>query len=639
MVGHRSLLILASELTLSLSLSLCAPGSPAQEATRLPDVAQAKISATVGSDVPAYYAHPARNGFSLTNSDQDFVTDFSPQGVQVTNGDVTWSLSLLGYGYGEAFLSLAPVVPQSNSNRVEYRRGVLTEWYVNGPAGLEQGFTVGKRPPHSRPEPLTIALSLSGGLSAAVDQDRKGLSLSEPAGRVRMRYAGLTAYDIDGRELRAWLQIDGRRLLLRVDDSGAHYPIVVDPTVQLAKLTSSDGQTGNWLGYSVAISGTTVVIGAPQATVGSNTYQGAAYVFVRPQSGWVDMHETAKLTASDGAPFDYFGGAVAIDGGTVVVGAFDANLNGAPGVGAAYVFVQPVSGWTTTTETAKLTAADGAMNDFFGYSVSVSGNTIVAGEPHAAVGFNYDQGAAYVFVEPGNGWASMTQTAKLTSDGLVGDQFGQSVSISGTTVAVGAPYVALNGNFSQGAAYVFVEPGGGWADMTPTAVLTMAGGLGYQYFGTSVATSGSAVVAGAPGVNSFAGAAFVFAEPASGWANMTQTAELTSSTGVANDLLGTSVAISGNTVVAGASHAQIGVLPWAGAAYLFIMPAGGWVSMTQKARFTVAHGASYQDFGASVSISGNTVAIGGYGVNSYTGAGYVFGNSPAKRSPTFGARQ
>ena len=90
--------------------------------------------------------------------------------------------------------------------------------------------------------------------------------------------------------------------------------------------------------------------------------------------------------------------------------------------GAAYVFTEPGSGWANMTQTAKLTASDGAADDRFGDSVSISGNTVVVGAPNATVGGNSGQGAAYVFTEPGSGWANMTQTAKLTaSDGAADD--------------------------------------------------------------------------------------------------------------------------------------------------------------------------------------------------------------------------
>ena len=172
------------------------------------------------------------------------------------------------------------------------------------------------------------------------------------------------------------------------------------------------------------------MVGAPSATSG----QGAAYVFTQPFSGWTTTNETAKLTASDGLPGDNFGASVSIDGSTVVAG----SPNATSSQGAAYVFTEPFSGWTTGTETAELTASDGMPGDRFGDSVSVSGDTVAAGAPHATVGGQVGQGAAYVFTEPFSGWASTNETAKLTaSDGEAADNLGALVSISGDTVVAG----------------------------------------------------------------------------------------------------------------------------------------------------------------------------------------------------------
>ncbi len=634
MVGQRSSFTLAIILTFSLPVCLRASATRNAAPASFPISAESAVSATLGADSPAYHARRLPNGFVFTNAAQELVTTFTPRTVKIANGSSRWSVALVGYGHGDKVVPAATAIPSARKNRVEYRRGGLTEWYVNGPAGLEQGFTINDRPFGSQREQLTIALQLSGNLNAFAEKDGSGLSLSDQAGNVKLRYAGLSAYDKSGRELRLWLELREKKLLLHVDDTGALYPVTVDPTVQLAKLGASDGNTGDWLGYSIAISGSTIVIGAPQATIGSNALQGAAYVFVEPKSGWASMPQTAKLTASDGAANNYFGFSVSISGSTIVVGAMNASINSAPGQGAAYVFVEPGSGWANGNETAKLTASDGGMNDFFGYSASVSGSSVVVGEPHATVNGNLEQGAAYVYVEPAAGWSTMTETAKLTSDGSGGDQFGQSVSISGSTIAVGAPYVEVDGSFKQGAAYVFTEPAGGWADMTPTAKLTVASGSAGEYFGVSVATSGSTVVAGAPGTNSFAGAAYVFVEPGSGWANMTQTGALTSSLGSAGDAMGNSVAISGTTIVVGAYHALIGLDTWGGASYLFVMPAGGWTNMSQSSRLVISHGNSNQLFGSSVGISGQTVAAGAYGFSSYTGAGYVFGPSAPKKAVT-----
>ncbi|MGA2259786.1 MAG: IPT/TIG domain-containing protein, partial [Thermoguttaceae bacterium] len=351
---------------------------------------------------------------------------------------------------------------------------------------------------------------------------------------------------------------------------------------ETAKLTASDGAAGDTFGYSVSIGGNTVVVGARYAMVGSNSQQGTAYVFTEPSSGWANMTQTAKLTASDGAANNLFGYSVSISGNTVVVGA-----NGA---GAAYVFTEPAAGWKNMAQTAKLTASDGTG---IGWSVSISGNMVVTGARGATVGGNKNQGAAYVFTEPASGWKNMAQTAKLTaSDGAANTVFGWSVSISGNTVVAGAPEATVNGNGNQGAAYVFTEPASGWAgNMTQTAKLTASDGAANNLFGDSVSISGNTVVVGALGGIVMAGsnrqgAAYVFTEPASGWTNMTQTAKFAASDGAADDQFGDSVSISGNTVLVGANAATVGGNSDQGAAYVFATtprPPVTGVSTTQAA--------------------------------------------------------
>ncbi|MGO9602126.1 MAG: hypothetical protein ACLQAT_01750 [Candidatus Binataceae bacterium] len=369
-----------------------------------------------------------------------------------------------------------------------------------------------------------------------------------------------------------------------MEDAGARYPVVVDPFMQVAKLTASDGAANDALGYSVAISSdaSTITAGADGAKVGSNSAQGAAYVFVKPNSGWTSATDIAKLTASDGAANDELGYSVAVssDGGTIVAGARHAKIGSNSQQGAAYVFVKPNSGWTSTTETAKLTASDGAASDLFGSSLGVSGDgsTIVAGAFNAKVGSNSGQGAVYIFVEPNSGWATNTQTAKLTaSNGAANDELGYSVGVSsdGSTIASGAVDADVGPNPAQGAAYVFVKPNSGWASGTQTAELTASDGAGDNFLGVAVGISGdgSTIAAGARGakVGSNQGAAYVFVEPNSGWTTETETAKLTASDGAANDLLGQSVAVSsdGNTIAAGANQAKVGSNNEQGAAYVF----------------------------------------------------------------------
>ena len=209
---------------------------------------------------------------------------------------------------------------------------------------------------------------------------------------------------------------------------------------QTAKLTASDGAADDWFGYSVSISGNTVVVGAPVATVGDNNSQGAAYVFTEPASGWADMTQTAKLTASDGAADDGFGFSVSISGNTVVVGAAGDAVDGNARRGRPTCSRSPPPVWT---QTAKLTASDGAADDGFGGGRGFDQRQHGGGRSgNAAVSGNGGEGAAYVFTEPASGWANMTQTAKLTaSDGAaIATNSAKSVSISGNTVVVGAFY-------------------------------------------------------------------------------------------------------------------------------------------------------------------------------------------------------
>jgi hypothetical protein len=160
------------------------------------------------------------------------------------------------------------------------------------PLGLEQGFTLERAAGNSNGKPLTLSFVLSGNVTASVDAGARSLTLHKDGAKA-FRYAGLTALDADGRELRAWLEVDGNQLRVRVDDADARYPLTIDPYVQAATLTAAipcdptgvcdDGAPGDELGHSVSISAdaTTIVVGAPYKYTNS-VRTGAAYVFVKP---------------------------------------------------------------------------------------------------------------------------------------------------------------------------------------------------------------------------------------------------------------------------------------------------------------------------------------------------------------------
>ncbi|MGO9973090.1 MAG: FG-GAP repeat protein [Solirubrobacteraceae bacterium] len=627
----------------------------------LPVAAEGPISAVLGRDLPGYRVE----GLAASNPVQRFRAVFSRRGVAVVSGRMRLGLALDGYGYATAVRALAPVSPAAQANRVLYARGAVHEWWANGPAGLEQRFTVSSRP-RGGSGPLTFSLGLTGDLRARLEAG--GVSLVGAGGA--LRYGELVATDARGRALRAWFALHGRRLLVELDDRDARYPLRVDPLLaQSGELISSDGTPDGEFGGSVAVSGNTVVVGAKQQTVGSNVLQGAVYVFVEPVAGWSALGtQTAELTASDGLANDELGSSVAVSGATIVASAPGVcyevtSSNGCQGgadpfhsctnlcrYGWAYVFVQPAGGWSgSLTQSAELNASNQStgvpsqlLPATFGTAVAVSGNTIVVGDDTQPAGSTINNdGAAYVFQEPAGGWSgSLTQSAELTAtDGGNDNLFGDSVAVSGETIVVGAPghgypVLAPGTEYTQGAVYVFQQPGGGWSgSLSQSAELTAPVGAGIDELGGSVAVSGSTVAVGAPvqtvGSNLYQGAVYVYTQPVSGWSGlMTPRAELTASDGTARDSFGSSVAASGNTIAAG--EELNGQSP--NAVYVFAQPAAGWSgSLTQSAELRASNEALLDVFGDdAVAVSGATVIVGAPGhhrlgsTGSGQGAAYVF---------------
>jgi hypothetical protein len=235
-------------------------------------------------------------------------------------------------------------------------------------------------------------------------------------------------------------------------DAGAAYIFTRSGTSwsEQAKIQASDKQGGDYFGWSVAISedGTTAIVGAYGEDDTGGTNAGAAYIFTRSGTSWL---EQAKIQASDKQGGDQFGFSVAIssDGTTAIVGA-NFEDTGGTNAGAAYIFTRSGTSWS---EQAKIQASDKENYDYFGGSVSLSadGNTAIVG----AYGEDALKGAAYTFTRSGTSWS---QQAKIqASDRQQGDWFGWSIAISGdgTTAIVGARYEDTVGAMDAGAAYIF----------------------------------------------------------------------------------------------------------------------------------------------------------------------------------------
>jgi len=269
---------------------------------------------------------------------------------------------------------------------------------------------------------------------------------------------------------------------------------------QYAKLVPTDGTAGDFFGYSVAISGNYIVIGAKGDKINAFT-NGSAYVYYNNSGTW---QFDSKLIASDLTGNDYFGASVAISGDDILIGAYGDSDVGTSS-GSAYIFHNNAGTWS---EEIILTASDIASTDYFGYSVSISGS-------YAAIGAygNDDNGSssgsAYIFYDNGSSWSQTTKL--LAGDAAASDYFGYSVSISGNFVLVGSH---LNDNTvsNGGAAYLFENNAGTWSQKTKFfSSLSLSG----AFFGKSVALNGNTAAIGAEGYSangSSSGAAYVFGQ-------------------------------------------------------------------------------------------------------------------------------
>lgn len=341
---------------------------------------------------------------------------------------------------------------------------------------------------------------------------------------------------------------------------------------------------------------------------------------VTPLGTWLEQ----KVQADDGAADDSFSYSVDVSGDLAVVGAPDAAIAGVAGQGAVYVFMNSGGTWS---QIQKLSADDGADGDEFGFSVSISGNMLLVGAPYATIGANGLQGAAYVFDASGGSFA---QVQKLSADdGESNNNFGWSVSVSGSNALISTPSAAVGANALQGKVYVFTDTGGTWNQVQ---TLTADDGTAFASFGYSVALDGTDAIVGAQGEGGYFGAAYVFDRAGASWM---QAAKLVPDDGVPGEFFGISVGISGANAIVGAYYQKVGSFNHQGSAYVFSNAGGSW---SQAQKLTASDGAANDRFGLSVALDGSTALVGSYltdiGGNANQGAAYVFSESAGVWSET-----
>jgi hypothetical protein len=541
----------------------------------------------------------------------------------------TWSMALRlsMYGYGTELRDLPPIVSRDvKANRIKYERTnrkskvagqtsgpQLVEWYENRPEGIEQGFTLNEPPERNdavaADEPLRISLTVTGDLRAR-KKDEGRIELATAEGEGALSYSKLVAEDADGKKLPARMQAsaDGREISLVVEDAGARYPIVIDPIVASLEKKLDAGsfvQADARFGFAVAIEGDQAAVGAwRQDTSDGNTTDfdvGYVYTFSRSGTQWSGLSTAGAGRVAN----DQCGWSVAISGTLVAYGCPGANNNS----GRAFI-VDIISGHSTELAPTGFQAndrygasiamqnnhiivgapffgsndagfaspftVDSAMNvndsgDFFGEnsndqlgtSVAVDGNSFILGAPGVGAG------RAYVVPIDRSGNAVILQA----SDGGSGDQFGQSVAISGNTAVVGAPFNSEKGT-NAGAAYVFLRHTSG--DWSQQQKLTGSDATVGNLFGAShIGIEGNTIVAGAYGYSYFnfntnstvdnSGETYIFMRRGTVWNEQA----ILVGDNHANDEFGIGVAISGNSVIAGARKATASGVASAGAAYVY----------------------------------------------------------------------
>ena len=608
-----------------------------------------------------YQAQNAAHRLSIEFSDRQVTV--SPQG----RPDGSIGMRLVAYGYGERLKAVPSVRRSVEANRVEFRRGSdrdasleIIEWYVNGPLGLEQGFTLPARPVQasdtqrkgSSAQALVLDLALSGRLQPVVKQGSQEVAFLDAAGQTALRYGALHVYDAQGQTLPARFALADDALRIHIEDAAAVYPLTVDPFFFIEeKLVSSDpsGEVYEAFGASVAFNDTDpfdMAVAAFNADEG----RGAVYVFQRQALGnWV---EQARLTASDGLPGDIFGRSLALSGNTLVVGApyWDCIPGAVEDCGAAYIFERSFDTWTEVAILHAPGVGFGAgCTDCmytFGFSVAISGLDLgTLGERHVVIGapdqdsleVPHPPGRAFVFRPNLLGiWEQQAELSASDFDSNIdtfGDIFGYSVGINRDTVVVGAPWKTTAGGAFAGAAYVYVLNilGTEWSEQ---AILTAGDAETNDRFGDDVAINrDDTIVVGVPRKDSLTGAAYLFRRGGALGTTWSQEARLTASDGDVDDRFGTSVAISGENALIGAPgwDGPGNTLDFVGAAYLFQRDINDiWSEINTV---TASDGATGDRFANAVGISGVNLVIGSL-FNGDDGAAYVY---EPLRDPTLAA--
>ncbi|MDH5516090.1 MAG: FG-GAP repeat protein, partial [Gammaproteobacteria bacterium] len=637
----------------------------------IPASALPVVLETISQHATAYHIHDdfnragKNNSYSARHPEKGLDYRFSNDGIRINALQaVPIQLHVKAYGFGGAIQPVSPTTaPVVSGARIDYQYDDLSEWFINSPLGLEHGFTL-QAPPAGQDDSghMVIELGYNGDLSMRLMPDKRGVQFFDGNGLPVYRYSHLAAWDANGRALKSQITLADSGLSIQVDVQDAEFPVTVDPLFETeSRLVASNGSSENRFGFSVAVDGEWMAIGAIYAEDGAVNSAGAVYMFRRTSGQWTQflpafddgiLHGNSSASA-------FFGHDVALQYNSVsgspmlVVGAIGESLN----AGAAYVyefgqfcFEIDTGNYDCWDQKARLTGSGAGGADRFGKSVAIDSGTIVIGaysdEGPSPAGSN--TGAVYVYkcetlLFDGDGYcAAWSEQIQLYQPS---QYFGWDVAIDDDLIAIGAHSDdAAGSNAGAVFAYRKTQTGdSGFPFFTPiyewlleqkiTAGTQAGDGLGY-----SVAVAGDELVAGAyQASNGTANSGVARVYSYSGSWNLDATllplqSDNITPDGADLDGFGRSVDFIRGSYPGQDDYIMVGAPANddagsnSGSAYLYQRDASNWV---QVRKFTANDATASASYGSAVALDATTLCIGAAvddGQANNAGAAYAYTN-------------
>lgn len=424
--------------------------SKVSKSSSLPNDLKPAVAKSIARDDSSYHINSNKDVHTANTPTQGLETEFGKDGVTFKSGSDSFELRLESIGRGNQLIEVAEVSEAiSQDNKLELTRGNVTEWYVNSLLGVEQGFTLSQRPDGGEGKVnILLDLNTKGDLQAKNSENGKSIKFTDSSDQTVMTYSKLYVYDAQGKELESSMKLLEEGIVIAYNDTGAKYPVVVDPLVEVQRILASNGNQNDEFGACSAVYDTLAVVGAPEKG------RGFAYIFERDMAGmWNEVRvirgqdDGASTGAEFGAACDIAGTEDFGAGVTAfaVIGAPEDDHGAGSDHGSAFVYERDGAGtWTFVEE---LRASSPQTEADFGFDVAITQEGyIVVGAPDEDFGDNCnifgfdnsDKGAAYIYERNGS-WPA-TETQRIQS--LVpfcDDNFGEGVGIDGPFIMVGAP--------------------------------------------------------------------------------------------------------------------------------------------------------------------------------------------------------